>query len=231
MTPTLATTKAGSNACWRSINSIATTSISVSCCARLGTPAPRYPSGAIEEFEGALEGRRRRGQPAEVFFYFLGDPATRPAAVEDFRGSLAARGFLYSSAPDGDAFAERPQSHLLHVVRGWHSWRNRLRRFLHDGASLARAAAGALLVAYCALEIATVSSVRREIRSGRHEAAVATWAARTRCLPVAAVLLAEDWQRLQALASPAAPGNGAAEASAARALLIHGLCLAGRRSG
>src|SRR5579863_182196 len=94
---------------------------------RIGTPTPRSRSGTVEEFETALERRRKTRQPAEILFYFLDGEAPQEA-VTTFRDELGNRGFLYRSAASGEALEAAVHVHLARIVEEWFHWRNRLRR-------------------------------------------------------------------------------------------------------
>lgn len=85
---------------------------------RFGTPTPRAPSGTVEEFELALA-RFRATKSPEIMVYFKDTPlppsrvdTKQLKAVQDFRGSLAARGALYSVFESDSGFEASLRSHL-----------------------------------------------------------------------------------------------------------------------
>lgn len=90
---------------------------------RLGTPTQSFLSGTVEEFERALERYESSGAP-EIMVYFKDAPIS-PSKIEpdqlqslmQFKGSLSARGGLYSTFEDQDGFEASLRSHLAAVAR------------------------------------------------------------------------------------------------------------------
>jgi hypothetical protein len=145
--------------------------------ARLGTPTRRYPSGTVDEFETALDRKRRGGLPAEVAFYFLGPPEAASAEVASFRSNLTSRGFLFSEAADANIFRSRLQEHLTHIINGWWQWKNRIRRSVRI-LKIAGIGFGVIaLLAYVAADAATYVRLERLLRAEEYATAVTTWRA------------------------------------------------------
>lgn len=144
---------------------------------RLGTPTRRYPSGTVDEFETALDRKRRAGLPAEVAFYFLGPPEATSAQVASFRSDLTSRGFLFSEAADAHIFRSRLHEHLTHIINGWWQWKNRVRRSVRT-LKIAGIGFGIIaLWAYVAADAATYVRLERLLRAQQYATAVTSWRA------------------------------------------------------
>jgi hypothetical protein len=159
---------------------------------QLGTPTPRYASGTVEEFEVALRERRKRGLPAEVLFYFIGEPKVRSPQVEAFQKELEDRKFLYSLVSDRKQFEARLREHLLHIVETWRGWRNRVKRLFHVFKLFVKLILVVAVVAYMVLEAWTVTAVRADVRSGEYQRAIDLWSTRVRYLPISSAMLQKD---------------------------------------
>lgn len=151
---------------------------------RIGTRTRQYQSGTIYEFEAALVRRRRTGQPAEVFFYFLNQESDQPPPIAEFRDQLRARGFLYSTVSDSNEFAERLFAHLINVVVGWRLWRNRLRRAVRAAQAPLVLSVSLAIASFLIADAGSAWSIGRALKAGDDTKALETWSGRQSILPI-----------------------------------------------